>query len=293
MQNTKKIEVSIVNAFTADDKGGNPAGVVLNADTLTNTQKQQVAALAGLPETAFVSASKIAGIKLEFFTPTRQIAHCGHATIATFSYLKQNGLLASDKTSKETIDGIRQISIEGDMAFMEQKAPVYTDVSQRAGMILSSLGLTSEDVAPQSPVMFVSTGNSFAIIHVAGTGILKKLKPDFDAIKDISETFGLIGYYVFATPEDTPHYDATARMFAPAYGINEEAATGMAAGPLACYLHDITGLRKNSFIIQQGVFMDAPSPSRIEVSLTIDNGNIAGVLAGGKGKVMEVRTVAI
>lgn len=293
MQNTKKIEVSIVNAFTADDKGGNPAGVVLNADTLTNTQKQQVAALAGLPETAFVSASKVAGIKLEFFTPTRQIAHCGHATIATFSYLKQNGLLASHKTSKETIDGIRQISIEGDMAFMEQKAPVYTDVSQRAGMILSSLGLTSEDVAPQSPVMFVSTGNSFAIIHVAGTGILKNLKPDFEAIKDISETFGLIGYYVFATPEDTAGYDATARMFAPAYGINEEAATGMAAGPLASYLHDITGLRKSTYIIQQGVFMDDPSPSRIEIKLSIDNGSITGLLAGGKGKVMEVRTVAI
>lgn len=293
MQNTKKIEISIVNAFTADDKGGNPAGVVLNADTLTNIQKQKIATLAGLPETAFVSASEVAGIKLEFFTPTRQIAHCGHATIATFSYLKQNGLLASDKTSKETIDGIREINIEGDRAFMEQKAPVYTDVSQRAGIILSSIGISTDNVAKDSPVMFVNTGNSFALIHVADTDILKNLKPDFDAIRDISETFGLIGYYVFATPESNGDYDATARMFAPAYGISEEAATGMAAGPLACYLHDIAGLHKTNIIIQQGVFMDNPSPSRIEVNLKVDNGGITGLLAGGKGKVMETKTIEI
>lgn len=78
-----QIEVRIVNAFIDGPAGGNPAGVVVDANALTAAQKLKVARQVGLSETAFVSASDTASIKLEFFTPTRQIAHCGHATIAT------------------------------------------------------------------------------------------------------------------------------------------------------------------------------------------------------------------
>jgi len=86
-------------------------------------QKLKIAAKVGLSETAFVSSSKSADFKLDFFTPKRQIAHCGHATIATFSYLQQLGRIGKETTSKETIDGNRNIFIDGDMAFMEQLAP--------------------------------------------------------------------------------------------------------------------------------------------------------------------------
>lgn len=64
------VEVRIVNAFTDGAAGGNPAGVVLDADALSTAQKQAIAARVGLSETAFVSASEVAPFKLEFFTPT-------------------------------------------------------------------------------------------------------------------------------------------------------------------------------------------------------------------------------
>ena len=118
-----KIDVQVVNAFIDGDKGGNPAGIVLDADHLVNTQKQKIAAAVGLSETAFVSDSTSADFKLEFFTPTRQIAHCGHATIAAFNLLSQLGRIPSTATSKETIDGNRDIFMDGNMAFMEQVAP--------------------------------------------------------------------------------------------------------------------------------------------------------------------------
>ena len=43
-----KIDVQVVNAFIDGDKGGNPAGIVLDADHLVNTQKQKIAAAVGL-----------------------------------------------------------------------------------------------------------------------------------------------------------------------------------------------------------------------------------------------------
>jgi PhzF family phenazine biosynthesis protein len=104
-----KVDVQVLHAFTEQEEGGNPAGLVLEAQRFSQTKKQIIAAQAGMSETAFLSPSKSADFKLEFFTPTRQIAHCGHATIATFVYLVQQGLVSGTHTSKETIDGRREI----------------------------------------------------------------------------------------------------------------------------------------------------------------------------------------
>lgn len=283
MDKLKKVEVQIVNAFVDNNKGGNPAGVVLDADNYTNEQKLKIAQLIGLSETAFVSKSGIADFKLDFFTPTRQIAHCGHATIATFSYLSQLGKIKNPNSSKETIDGKRDIKIIGEMAFMEQQAPIYRDVSARKEAILKSLNLKVDDIPSTAPITLVNTGNSFLIIPVSDINILKNIKPDFDLINQISEEFDLIGYYIFAFNDINSERDVTTRMFAPRYGIEEEAATGMAAGPLSCYLYDKFSSSKSRFLIEQGHFMKIPSPSLIIVDLVLEQGKITKLMAGGKG----------
>lgn len=294
MDNFQKIEVQIISAFVDNNQGGNPAGVVLNADELSNEHKLIIAAKVGLSETAFVSKSKMADFKLDFFTPNRQIAHCGHATIATFSYLSQLGFITSEHTSKETIDGKREILIQGDLAFMEQKPPIYTEVSEQNGkIILASLGLREDDILSNASISIVNTGNSFAIIPVADNEVLESIVPNYDLISQISEEFDLIGFYVFSTKTSDKERVATTRMFAPRYGILEEAGTGMAAGPLACYLYDKIGLKKEQFLIEQGWFMKPKSPSLIIVNLLIEEGKIAKIMAGGKGIPMASMTIEI
>lgn len=284
MKDLLKTEVQIINAFVDSGKGGNPAGVVLNADSLTNEQKLSIAKKVGLSETAFVSKSNVADFKLDFFTPTMQIAHCGHATIATFSYLSQQNLISGELSSKETIDGTREILIQGEFAFMEQKAPSYSDVGSQNEQILKSLDLTEDDILTNAPIALVNTGNSFVIIPVKSAEVLKRIQPNLDLITEISEKLNLIGYYIFSTETSHPERDATTRMFAPRYGIEEEAATGMAAGPIACYLYNKLEIRKNRFLIEQGWYMKEPSPSLIIVVLTLDEENhITRILAGGKG----------
>jgi predicted PhzF superfamily epimerase YddE/YHI9 len=90
-----------------------------------------------------------------------------------------------------------------------------------------------------------------------------------------------------------PGRDAGTRMFAPQYGINEESATGMAAGPLACYLYDKMGINKEVYLIEQGHFMKPPSPSVITVKLNFEDGKITGLIAGGKAKVIKSLTISI
>lgn len=286
----KEIKVKIVHAFSINGMGGNPAGVVINADDLSRQEKQKIAAKLGLSEIAYVSKSNEADFKLEFFTPTKQIAHCGHATIATFTYLKQQGFILNDFSSKETIDGNREIFFKNGFAYMEQQAPIYKDVQHELIEILSSIGVSESDLFAKPSI--VNTGNSFLIIPIANANILKELQPNFDMVKQSSEKNGLIGYYLFSL-SDEPTVVATARMFAPLYGINEEAATGMAAGPLACYLFGKGFTKKMSLQIKQGELMKPLSPSLIYVDLIIEDGKIKKLFAGGDAVVVDEKTVII
>lgn len=287
---SKTVTAQIVNGFVTRDGGGNPAGVVLDADTLNEADMLHIASKIGASETAFVSESTTEGFKLDFFTPNRRIAHCGHATIATFSYLAELGRVSEGETSKETVDGARKIAIKNGAAYMEQLAPRYRAPADwlkdgvSAADVLQSIGLADDERNVATGPMLVNTGNSFVVVGVSGADTLSCLKPDSGKIAEISERLDLIGYYVFTTDEAATDQDATARMFGPRYAIEEESATGMAAGPLACFLYDHLGIKKDRLIIEQGHFMTPASPSLINVELNLMDGRIQGLMAGGYGK---------
>jgi PhzF family phenazine biosynthesis protein len=294
MNDAKEVIARIVNGFVtrrngSDAFGGNPAGVVLDADNLSEADMLAVAGKIGLSETAFVSKSATEGFKLDFFTPNRRIAHCGHATIATFSYMAELGKVREGVTSKETVDGPRKIVIKNGAAYMEQLAPKYEQSLAWANRgiseaeVLASLGLKEGDLDERLR----------PVVAVRDAAVLNEIAPDQQKINDISTRLDLIGYYVFTTDRSATQADATTRMFAPRYAIEEESATGMAAGPLACVLYDLLDEKKSRFVIEQGHFMTPASPSVITVELDLEDGNITGLMAGGYGSVMEEMTVTI
>jgi PhzF family phenazine biosynthesis protein len=287
-----RINVKVIYAFSIQDHGGNPAGIVFDADELTSEQKQAIAKKLAFPETAFVSQSRIADYKLDFFTPTKQIPHCGHATIATFTYLKQKGAIKGEQSSKETIDGIRQIYFHDQHAYMEQRAPRFTALVEETHSILDSLNMSIEDLQAGLYPTIVNTGNSFLIIPAKSESTLAGLTPNLEKIAAISEQHGLIGYYLYAEPKST-NVHATTRMFAPYYGIQEEAATGMAAGPLASFLYLVVDKKSNHYVIEQGKFMNKPSPSLLHVDLKTANSTIQGLFVGGNAYVKEERNIKL
>lgn len=286
-----KVNVAIVDAFVDGDTGGNPAGVVLDADHLSDKQKLCIAREVGLSETAFVSQSNTADFKLDFYTPQKQIAHCGHATIATFSLLSQLGLVQEGNTSKETIDGYRDIEVFGNFAYMRQTEPKYRNFENDKIDIFDSVGI-SENQTISDPVI-VNTGNSFLIFGVKSIKNLETIIPDYTRIESISEKYNLIGFYIYTLETNNTERDASARMFAPRFGIKEEAATGMAAGPLACFLHDYMSLDKEKFHIEQGYTMQPTSPSCIDIVLYREGQKIRSLKAGGIGNLSRYLEIEI
>ena len=293
----RTVQVHVVNAFVRDGAGGNPAGVVIDADDLTSEDRQAVALQVGLSETAFVSRSEVADIRLEFFTPARQIAHCGHATVATFSLLNQLGRLPSGTLKKETIDGLREVVLEGDRAFMRQLPPVGADLTPSElptrHELADSLGLTPAALSGGAdPPCIMSTGNRFLLVQVPRVQDLALLRPAHGLIADLSEKLDLIGLYVYALQLGGQAV-ATTRMFAPRFGIPEEAGTGMAAGPLACRLWQRGHAKALAFEIEQGFFMTPPSGSRLFVRLDADESGVRSVSVGGHALRAGTREVQI
>jgi len=276
-----EIVVELVDAFTDGGAGGNPAGVVVErGEMLSAAQKQALAARVGLSETAFVLPSDSADYKLEFYTPTLPIPHCGHATVASFGRLAQLGRLKQGEVVNETVDGPRRIRIEGSRAFLEQVPARFEALSDDAvRKIAGSLGFA--DFIEGTPIL-ADNGNKAILIGVPEIGDLRRLRPDMDAIAEVTRSFGAVCYYVFARGSVVPGRDATARMFGPAYGIPEEAATGMAGGPLACWL----ALGRET-LIEQGQFMIPASPSLLIGRPDYQDGALAAMWVGGEAKSRE------
>lgn len=103
----------------------------------------------------------------------------------------------------------------------------------------------------------------------------------------------MIGYYLFSPETKAAGRDAGTRMFAPRFSIAEESATGMAAGPLVCFLHDRLKARKKHLVIEQGNLMSPASPSAISVRLSVSSDRIQRLMAGGKAKLTQSKLITI
>lgn len=246
------IKVNQVNAFTANSLGGNPAGVVLSDDELTEAQMLEVAKRAGFSETAFVMRDDLATRRLRFFTPTDEVDLCGHATIASWSYLYNQKILPIGNYTQMTKAGLLKVEIcDNGLIYMEQARQEFFEVIS-AEEVATALGIRCFDLYPGLEARIVSTGLRDILVPVVNEDILSKLKPNFRAISEISSRYGVVGMHVF-TPLSGQQSIASSRNFAPLFGINEESATGTSNGALLCYLREYKRLTpQGEYRIEQG-----------------------------------------
>lgn len=76
------VELLKYAAFTSDPAGGNPAGVVLSADSLSDAEMLSIAADVGYSESTFLSRRGQREFDVRYFSPLIEVPFCGHATIA-------------------------------------------------------------------------------------------------------------------------------------------------------------------------------------------------------------------
>ncbi len=277
-----EIKVYKINAFAKTEEGGNPAGVVVNADGLSENDMKKIAGILGLSETAFVMKSDVADFSVRFFTPTEEVDLCGHATIGTFSTLLKEGYIKPGNYTQKTKVGVLNVAVSEDASIMMNQAkPSFYEMIEKTE-IADSLNISVDDMNEKLPAQIVSTGLKDIIVPIRNMKVLNDIKPDFEKVSEISKKHNAIGYHLFAL-DSLNNASAHCRNLAPLYGIPEESATGTSNGALACYLLKYRQIKPEytkNLSFEQGYSMNRPS--EIMVSLSVENNDIREVRVGGK-----------
>lgn len=233
-----------IDAFTRTRFSGNPAGVVTNAEGMSQRQMQDLSRELNNSETAFISRAQELDhdVLIRYFTPVSEVPVCGHATIASGYAIWREKMGYPNPLRIKTGAGVLSLEVHEEngsckVSMVQGKvqtgAPYGVDIQTR---IRGALGLEIGDMDGRCPVETASTGHSKVMIGIKTKYKLDSLSPDMALLKSISNDIGCNGFYVFTFDTGENGILVTGRMFAPAIGINEDPVTGNANGPLGAYL---------------------------------------------------------
>lgn len=247
----------VVDVFTDTPLRGNPVAVFLDAGDLPADVMQRIAQEMNLSETTFVlPAEKDGDVRVRIFTPVNELPFAGHPTLGTAIALGEH--VTGDRLVMETWMGAIPFDLHrvGDVvvsARMRQPVPAWEPYAQ-AEHLLAALGLERSTL----PVEVYRNGPRHVFVGLPDVAALSALRPDLLALADHED----VAANCFA--QDGTHWRT--RMFSPAYGVAEDAATGSAAGPLAVHLmrHGLVAFG-TEIEIRQGVEMGRTSIMRAEV----------------------------
>jgi PhzF family phenazine biosynthesis protein len=303
----------IVDAFTEELFGGNAAGVALipdGADFPSDEIMRKTAAELRYSEMAFVKRIAADEFQTRYFTPAAEVDLCGHATIAAFHALAENGIIPNKGVCvNSTRAGVLTIETKGGAVWMDMAAPEYIsciDTSDELDELYAVMGLDASvdrpGVSGQGHVTagdgeifpeIISTGLPDIIMPVASADRLNAASPDFKALTELSRRYDVTGVHAFSPPDERRPRDGLAsayrcRNFAPLYGIDEEAATGTANGALTYYLYRRGAINPGELnVFIQGEAMERPS--RIATVLSAepkDHKNGVAIKVGGSAVIL-------
>ncbi|WP_429351329.1 PhzF family phenazine biosynthesis isomerase [Paenibacillus sp. 4624] len=239
---------------------GNPAGVVFEADHLSEIAMQQIAHAVGFNETVFVLKSRAADVRLRYFTPGHEINLCGHATMAAMYGLKARDVLkGKDSITIETNVGVLPIQFEqqGDTWLMEMKQdqPRFIPFQGNVEKLAKAIHLTTDDLDMTMPIVYGSTGAWTLLIPIRRLDVFVKMKPYSSQFPDILSENPKSSLHPFCF--ETRDADALmhARHFSSPYsGTTEDPVTGTASGVMGAYYLTYVNqeIHEVDFIVEQG-----------------------------------------
>lgn len=296
----RKLDYRLVDVFTNRAFGGNQLAVFPNAGELPTELMQSLARELNLSETTFVSSPHDAqnDFRVRIFTPLAELPMAGHPTVGTAYVLTKEGIIkrSGTKTRVNFEEGVGTIPVTiefgaddaPDWIEMQQPLPTFgtrlTDVERVAEM----LSLDAEAItATGLPVEVVSCGVPFLFVPLKNLEAIRNVRFRLDVWERALSEVVPSEVFVFTEEVENAGSRVHSRMFAPAFGINEDPATGGASGPLGCYLvrHKVVHEAQTAeFISEQGIEMGRPS--FIKIGIEQHAGEITRVTISGQCQMM-------
>lgn len=295
----RKLHYHLVDVFTDRAFGGNQLAVFTDAGELPTELMQAIARELNLSETTFVSTAQDAenDFRVRIFTPLAELPMAGHPTVGTAYVLTREGKITpSERETKVTFEeGVGPIPVtvrfkdgSPDWIEMQQPLPTFGPSVDDVKTVAEMLSLDAEAItATGLPVEVVSCGVPFLFVPLKNLQAVREVSLRLDVWeRSLRETVPS-EVFVFTEEVENAGSRVHSRMFAPAFGINEDPATGGASGPLGCYLvhHGVVpSTPRVELVSEQGIEMGRPS--FIKIGIEQSNGEISRVTVSGQCRSM-------
>lgn len=282
------VEVLRYAAFTENGRGGNPAGVVLDADSLTEPQMLAIAQAIGYSETAFLSSvpgadpgANLGGgsaeARVRYFSPVAEVAFCGHATIATaVAVAERHGPGVLRLHTQAGLVSVESRFEHGTLVATLTSPPTSTRPLD-PGLYDETMGAlrwTHDDLDPRYPVHVAFAGNWHLMLAVRTQGTLASLAYDFPRLARLMDRQGWTTTHLFWSENATTFH---ARNPFPPGGVVEDPATGAAAAAFGGYLRDLRLVPVPSRItVRQGHTLGAPSELLVDLAAATSTVAVTG-----------------
>ena len=283
------------DVFTDHLFGGNQLAVFLDGRGLSGETMQAIAKEMNFSETTFLLPPEAKGtdVRMRIFTPAEELPTAGHPTIGTTFALARAGVI--ERGRKDFVFGcnigpvpvsLTWTGADPAFAWMTQALPVFGEPMPDPGRTAAALSLSPAAVAGTGlPVQPVSCGVPFLYVALTTRSAVDNVAVNPPLLEALLRATGTPahGVFVFSAEPGGSRATVYSRMFAPELGVTEDPATGIASGPLGCYLvrHKIVQPNKaDAMISLQGVKMGRPS--HIHISIGQDKGEISSVRVGGE-----------
>jgi trans-2,3-dihydro-3-hydroxyanthranilate isomerase len=293
-------EFTIVDVFARRMFSGNQLAVFADAQNLSDHAMQLIAREFNFAESAFVFAAQDPANtrRVRIFTPRNEIPFAGHPTLGAAAVLVHRGLVPLEGGSAGLLleTGIGPITAHVSwrngayMGRITLKGGVHQpDSEPSASLIAAALSLPAVAVIE---TWYASVGLPFCFVRLDSREAVDRALLNRAAWETYASQAWSSNLFMFAG-ELSAGETLYARMFAPAYGIEEDAATGSAcaalAGTLAARLSQAAGTFHWS--VEQGVALGRPS--QIEASADKENDRVARVHVAGSVTVTAEGTMMV
>jgi trans-2,3-dihydro-3-hydroxyanthranilate isomerase len=263
----------IADVFTRTPLTGNQLAVFTDARGLDGETMQALTLELGFSESVFVLPAEQGGTaRIRIFNPREEMPFAGHPVLGTAFVL--GAPLQRGVVELETGVGIVSVVLERDeggaIAFGRMRQPVPTVEAADERAVLAALGVQGSEL----PIELYDNGARHVVVVLESEAALAALRPGGDAVAAL----GVTGLNAIVGSDGSWR----SRMF---WEGGEDAATGSAAGPVACHLarHGAVGWGEE-IVIVQGVEMGRPST--LHARADGRDGTIEAVEVGGSAVVV-------
>jgi len=284
------------DVFTSEALLGNQLAVFTDARGLDAGSMQKITREMNFAESTFILPVEQSGtdIRMRIFAPDVEMPIAGHPTIGSTFALAEMGVIEPGTTRFVFGLNVGPVPVDLEWAdsrlrfvWMTQMPPEFGLIVEDRGAAAAALGVRPQDLWADLPVQQVSCGLPFLFVPLRDPDAVDRAMPNTSACRKLAAANGRpLPLFVFAPVAGAARDDSFvvhSRMFAPDFGITEDPATGIASGPLGCYLvhHRVVPAGAPARIeSRQGVAMGRAS--RIAIAITGPPEEITEVKVGGE-----------